>query len=279
MKPVNVGMLGLGTVGSGVVNILERNADVINRRAGREIRVTHASARHPERPRSCRLEGIRLTTDPFEVVDDPEVEIIAELIGGYEPARELVLRALDNGKHVITANKALIASHGNEIFARARQNGVTVAFEAAVAGGIPIIKAVREALTGNRVEWLAGIINGTSNYILTEMFYEGRDFGDVLAEAQRRGYAEADPSFEVDGTDAAHKLTILASIASASRCSSTRCTSRASTTSPAKMSPLPRSWVFASSTWAWRSMRRTGTPCVCTRPCCPAGTCWPMWMG
>ncbi|MFP4648244.1 MAG: homoserine dehydrogenase [Halorhodospira sp.] len=213
MKPVNVGMLGLGTVGSGVVNILERNADVISRRAGREIRVTHASARHPERPRSCRLEGIRLTTDPFEVVDDPEVEIIAELIGGEEPARALILRALDNGKHVVTANKALIALHGNEIFARARENGVTVAFEAAVAGGIPIIKAVREALTGNRIEWLAGIINGTSNYILTEMFYEGREFGDVLAEAQRLGYAEADPSFDVDGTDAAHKLTILASIA------------------------------------------------------------------
>ncbi|MBK1735003.1 homoserine dehydrogenase [Halorhodospira abdelmalekii] len=213
MKAVNVGMLGIGTVGSGVVNILERNADVISRRAGRQIHVTHASARHPERPRSCRLEGIRLTTDPFEVVDDPETEIIAELIGGYEPARELILRALDNGKHVVTANKALIAQHGNEIFARARENGVTVAFEAAVAGGIPIIKAVREALTGNRIEWLAGIINGTANYILTEMFYEGREFGEVLAEAQRLGYAEADPSFDVEGIDAAHKLTILASIA------------------------------------------------------------------
>jgi len=210
---VNVGMLGLGTVGSGVINILERNADVISRRAGREIRVTHASARHPERPRSCRVEGMALTTDPFEVVDDPDVAIVAELIGGEEPARELIVRALDNGKHVVTANKALIAQHGNEIFARARANGVTVAFEAAVAGGIPIIKGIREALTGNRVEWLAGIINGTSNYILSEMFHEGREFGDVLAEAQRLGYAEADPSFDIEGTDAAHKLTILASIA------------------------------------------------------------------
>ena len=206
-------MLGLGTVGAGVANILERNADVITRRAGREIRITRVAARHLDRPRSCRLEGFQLTTDPFEVVDDPEVEIVVELIGGYEPARELVLRALDNGKHVVTANKALIALHGNEIFARARETGVTVAFEAAVAGGIPIIKAIREALTGNRVEWLAGIINGTANYILTEMFYEGREFGEVLAEAQRLGYAEADPSFDVEGIDAAHKLTILASIA------------------------------------------------------------------
>ncbi len=213
MKPVNVGMLGLGTVGAGVANILERNADVITRRAGREIQITRVAARHLDRPRSCRLEGFQLTTDPFEVVDDPDVEIVVELIGGYEPARELVLRALENGKHVVTANKALIALHGNEIFARARETGVTVAFEAAVAGGIPIIKAIREALTGNRIEWVAGIINGTSNYILTEMFYEGREFGEVLAEAQRLGYAEADPSFDVEGIDAAHKLTILASIA------------------------------------------------------------------
>ena len=213
MKPVNIGMLGLGTVGSGVANILDRNADVITRRAGRELRITHAAARHLDRPRNCRLEHIPVTTDPFAVVDDPEVEIVVELIGGYEPARELVLRALDNGKHVITANKALIALHGNEIFARAREQGLTVAFEAAVAGGIPIIKAIREALSGNRIEWLAGIINGTANYILTEMFYEHREFGDVLAEAQRLGYAESDPSFDVEGIDAAHKLTILASIA------------------------------------------------------------------
>jgi len=213
LKPVKVGLLGLGTVGSGTVNILERNSDEITRRAGREIQVVAAATRHLDRPRSCRTEGIRLTADPFQVVDDPETEIIVELIGGYEPALELVLRAIDNGKHVVTANKALIALHGNEIFARAREKGVTVVFEAAVAGGIPIIKAMREGLTGNRIQWLAGIINGTANYIFTEMFYAEREFGEVLAEAQRLGYAEADPTFDVEGIDAAHKLTILASIA------------------------------------------------------------------
>ena len=213
MKPVKVGLLGLGTVGGGTVNLLSRNSDEISRRAGRDIQVVHAAARHLDRPRTCSTEGIRLTTDPFEVVDDPETEIIVELIGGETLAKELTLRAIERGKHVVTANKALIALHGNEIFARARDNGVTIGFEAAVAGGIPIIKAVREGLVGNRIEWLAGIINGTANFILTEMFYENRDFGEVLAEAQRLGYAEADPTFDVEGIDAAHKLTILASIA------------------------------------------------------------------
>ena len=213
MSSVKVGLLGLGTVGAGTVNLLQRNNDEIARRAGRGIEVICAAARHLDRPRACPTEGIRLTTDPYEVVDDPETEIIVELLGGDEPARELVLRAMSNGKHVVTANKALVAIHGNEIFAHAKECGVTVAFEAAVAGGIPIIKAIREGLTGNRIEWLAGIINGTSNFILTEMYYEGREFADVLAEAQRLGYAEADPSFDVEGIDAAHKLTILASIA------------------------------------------------------------------
>ncbi len=213
MSSVKVGLLGLGTVGAGTVNLLQRNNDEIARRAGRGIKVICAAARHLDRPRACPTEGIRLTTDPYEVVDDPETEIIVELLGGDEPARELVLRAMSNGKHVVTANKALVAIHGNEIFAHAKECGVTVAFEAAVAGGIPIIKAIREGLTGNRIEWLAGIINGTSNFILTEMYYEGREFADVLAEAQRLGYAEADPSFDVEGIDAAHKLTILASIA------------------------------------------------------------------
>ncbi len=180
---------------------------------GREIDILHAAARHLDRPRSCSTENIKLTSNPFEVVDDPELEIIVELIGGEEPARELVLRAIDNGKHVVTANKALIAKHGNEIFQRAHERGVTVLFEAAVAGGIPIIKAIREGLTGNRIDWVAGIINGTANFILTEMFYEHREFAEVLAEAQRLGYAEADPTFDVEGVDAAHKLTILASIA------------------------------------------------------------------
>ncbi|MBA1148165.1 homoserine dehydrogenase [Ectothiorhodospiraceae bacterium WFHF3C12] len=213
MNSVKVGLLGLGTVGGGVINLLSRNGDEISRRAGREIEVVHAAARHLDRPRTCSTEGIKLTSDPFEVVDDPEIEIIVELIGGVDKARDLTLRALDNGKHVVTANKALIAQHGNEVFAHARDAGVTVAFEAAVAGGIPIIKAIREGLVGNRIEWLAGIINGTANFILSEMYYEGREFAEVLAEAQRLGYAEADPTFDVEGVDPAHKLTILASIA------------------------------------------------------------------
>ncbi len=213
MNPVKVGLLGLGTVGGGTVNVLRRNAQEIARRAGRGIVVSHASARDLGKPRICDTEGIRLTTDPFEVVNDPEVAIVVELIGGDTLARELVMQAIANGKHVVTANKALIAKHGNEIFAAAQEKGVMVAFEAAVAGGIPIIKAIREGLAGNRIEWLAGIINGTGNFILTEMRDKGRDFADVLAEAQRLGYAEADPTFDVEGIDAAHKLTILAAIA------------------------------------------------------------------
>lgn len=213
MKAVKVGLLGLGTVGGGTINLLARNNDEITRRAGRAIEIVHAAARYLDRPRTCSTAGIRLTTDPFEVVDNPEIEIIVELIGGESSAKELTLRAIDNGKHVVTANKALIALHGNEIFRRARDKGATLGFEAAVTGGIPIIKAVREALVGNRIEWIAGIINGTANFILSEMFHESREFGEVLAEAQRLGYAEADPTFDVEGIDAAHKLTILASIA------------------------------------------------------------------
>ncbi|MFZ5593162.1 MAG: homoserine dehydrogenase [Pseudomonadota bacterium] len=213
MNPVKVGLLGLGTVGGGTVKVLTRNAQEIMRRAGRGIEIVHASARDLGKPRICDTTGITLTQDPFEVVNNPELQVIVELIGGMDQARELVLRAIANGKHVVTANKALIAKHGNEIFAAARVKGVMVAFEAAVAGGIPIIKAIREGLAGNRIEWLAGIINGTGNFILTEMRDKGRDFADVLAEAQRLGYAEADPTFDVEGIDAAHKLTILASIA------------------------------------------------------------------
>lgn len=213
MEPVKIGILGLGTVGSGTVNVLTRNADEIQRRAGRGIRVVHAAARDLARKRNCPIDGIRLTVDPREVVNDPEIELVVELMGGNEPARTLVLQAIENGKHVVTANKALIAAHGNEIFAAAQKKGVMVAFEAAVAGGIPIIKTIREGLAGNRIEWLAGIINGTSNFILTEMRDRGADFADVLAEAQRLGYAEADPTFDVEGIDAAHKLTILAAIA------------------------------------------------------------------
>lgn len=213
MDPVKVGLLGLGTVGGGTVNVLQRNAEEIARRAGRGIVVTHAAARDLNKARICSTDGITLTTNPQEVVDDPEIAIVIELIGGDTLALDLVMRAIENGKHVVTANKALIAKHGNEIFAAARAKGVIVAFEAAVAGGIPIIKAIREGLAGNRIEWLAGIINGTGNFILTEMRDKGRDFNDVLKEAQDLGYAETDPTFDVEGIDAAHKLTILASIA------------------------------------------------------------------
>jgi homoserine dehydrogenase len=213
LKPVKVGVLGLGTVGGGAVNVLARNAAEISRRAGRDIIVTRASARDLKQQRICDTQNIALCTDPFAIVADPEIDIILELIGGDSIAKELVLQAIENGKHVVTANKALIALHGNEIFSKASKAGVMIAFEAAVAGGIPIIKAIREGLSGNRIEWLAGIINGTGNFILTEMRDKGRDFADVLAEAQALGYAESDPTFDVEGIDAGHKLTILASIA------------------------------------------------------------------
>ena len=213
MKPVKVGLLGLGTVGAGTVNVLQRNAEEISRRAGRAIDIVQAAARDIKKPRACSLTGIALTDQPLEVINNPHTDIVVELIGGSGLARELTLSAIARGKHVITANKALIALHGNEIFAAAQKAGVNVAFEAAVAGGIPIIKAIREGLSGNRIQWLAGIINGTSNYILTQMSDAGRDFADVLLEAQALGYAEADPSFDIEGIDAAHKLTILASLA------------------------------------------------------------------
>jgi len=213
LAPVRVGLLGLGTVGSGTLAVLARNNRLIASRAGRRLQVTCASARNLTRSRTVDLSGIRLLADPMAVVEAPDVDIVAELIGGIEPARTLVLRAIELGRHVVTANKALIALHGNEIFAAARARGVMVAFEAAVAGGVPVIKVMREALAGNEVQWLAGIINGTCNFILSAMREAGSDFGDVLAEAQRLGYAEADPSFDVDGIDAAHKLTILGSLA------------------------------------------------------------------
>lgn len=213
MKPVKIGILGLGTVGCGTISVLARNGQEIARRAGREISIIQASARDLKKKRPCATDGIKLVQDPHEVVRNPEIEVVVELIGGYEPARTLVLEAIANGKHVVTANKALIAVHGNEIFAQAQKKGVMVAFEAAVAGGIPIIKAVREGLAGNRIEWMAGIINGTSNFILSEMRDKGAEFSDALKEAQRLGYAEADPTFDVEGIDTAHKLTILAAIA------------------------------------------------------------------
>ena len=213
LAPVRIGLLGLGTVGGGTVTVLRRNAGEIMRRAGRSIELVAACDKDPSRQREFGLEGITFTDDPFAVVNDPAVDIIVELIGGIEPARELVVQALANGKHVVTANKALIATHGNAIFGAAHEHSAIVAFEAAVAGGIPIIKATREGLAGNKLEWLAGIINGTCNFILSAMSDEGRDFDAVLADAQRLGYAEADPSFDIDGIDAAHKLTIMAAIA------------------------------------------------------------------
>jgi len=213
MKPVKIGILGLGVVGCGTVNVLHRNAQEIARRAGREIQVAQASARDLKKKRSCTMTGIDLVKDPHEIVANPEIDVVVELMGGTDPALELVMAAIDRGKHVVTANKALIAMHGNDIFARAQKKGVMVAFEAAVAGGIPIIKALREGLAGNRIEWIAGIINGTCNFILTEMRDKGADFVDVLKAAQQHGYAEADPTFDVEGIDAAHKLTILAAIA------------------------------------------------------------------
>ena len=212
MKPINVGLLGIGTVGGGTFTVLTRNQEEITRRAGRPIRIVKVADRDVARAKDITKGAVEIVDDAFAVVTDPEIDIVVELIGGYTVAKELVLKAIENGKHVVTANKALIALHGNEIFAAAQKKGVIVAFEAAVAGGIPIIKAVREGLSANRIEWIAGIINGTTNFILSEMREKGLGFNDVLGEAQRLGYAEADPTFDVEGIDAAHKLMILAGI-------------------------------------------------------------------
>ena len=213
MKPINVGLLGIGTVGGGTFTVLQRNAEEITRRAGRPIRISVVADKNIALANEVTGGKCRVTDDAFSVVSDPEVDIVVELIGGYGVAKELVLKAIANGKHVVTANKALLATHGNEIFKAAQNKGVMVAFEAAVAGGIPIIKAVREGLTANRIEWIAGIINGTTNFILSEMRDKGLSFDTVLKEAQRLGYAEADPTFDIEGIDAAHKITILAAIA------------------------------------------------------------------
>ena len=213
MNPICVGLLGIGTVGGGTWNVLARNQEEIRRRAGRGIRITKVADKDLERARQLVAGKAAVTADAWEVVNDPDIDIVVELIGGYGIARELVLKAIANGKHVVTANKALLATHGNEIFAAAQDQGVMVAFEGAVAGGIPIIKALREGLTANRIEWIAGIINGTSNFILSEMRDKGLAFDTVLKEAQRLGYAEADPTFDIEGIDAAHKLTIMSAIA------------------------------------------------------------------
>ena len=213
MESIKVGLLGLGVVGGGTWKVLARNAGEISRRAGRNIEVTRVAVRDIAKARTLLGQAVELGTDPFAVVRDPAIDIVVELIGGDTLARELVLEAIAQGKHVVTANKALLAKHGTEIFAAASAKGVMVAFEAAVAGGIPIIKAMREGLTANRIEWVAGIINGTTNFILSEMRARGLPFATVLAEAQKLGYAEADPTFDIEGVDAAHKLTLLASLA------------------------------------------------------------------
>ncbi len=213
MAALKVGLLGVGTVGAGTVNVLARNRKEIACRAGREITVQRACVRDIARPRGCTLDGIALDSDPFAIINDDAIEVVVELIGGVDAAYQLICAAIENGKHVVTANKAVLALRGNEIIAKARHHGVIVAFEAAVAGGIPIIKALREGLSGNRIDSIVGIINGTSNFILSAMYEQRREFGEVLAEAQRLGYAEADPTMDVGGVDAAHKLTILASLA------------------------------------------------------------------
>ena len=213
MRPIRVGLLGIGTVGGGTWEVLRRNAGEIERRAGRAIRITVVADKAVARARRIVGRQARVVRDAFEVVRSGDVDIVIELIGGYTVAKQLVLEAIRHGKHVVTANKALLATHGNEIFKAAQKQGVMVAFEAAVAGGVPIIKALREGLTANRIEWIAGIINGTSNFILSEMRDKGLPFATVLKDAQAKGYAEADPTFDIEGIDAAHKLTIMAALA------------------------------------------------------------------
>src|SRR6267143_5693613 len=213
MKPINVGLLGIGTVGGGTWDVLNRNADEIRRRAGRAIQITQVADKAVRRARKITGKKAKVIGDAFKLVRDPQIDIIVELIGGYSVAKELVLAAIRNGKHVVTANKALLATHGTEIFAAAQKNAVMVAFEGSVGGGIPIIKALREGLAANRIEWIAGIINGTSNFILSEMRDKGLPFAAALGEAKKLGYAEADPTFDIEGVDTGHKLTIMAAIA------------------------------------------------------------------
>src|SRR5258708_4168553 len=213
MKPINVGLLGIGTVGGGTWDVLSRNADEIQRRAGRAITITVVADQALSHARKITGGKAKVVADGFSVVKDKNVDIVVELIGGYTVAKDLVLDAIRHGKHVVTANKALLATYGNEIFAAAQKKGVMVAFEASVGGGIPIIKALREGLAANRIEWIAGIINGTSNFILSEMRDKGLSFATALKEAQKRGYAEADPTFDIEGVDAGHKLSIMAAIA------------------------------------------------------------------
>ena len=249
MKPIQVGLLGIGTVGSGVFNVLARNQEEIQRRAGRGIAITMVADLDVVRARSVVGADVQVVSDARAVIANPDIDIVIELIGGYGIAKALVLEAIAAGKHVVTANKALLAVHGSEIFAAASNKGVMVAFEAAVAGGIPIIKALREGLTANRIQWLAGIINGTTNFILSEMRDKGLDFDAALKDAQRLGYAEADPTFDIEGVDAAHKVTLMSA--------------------PHRTSNTPSSWATASSCWVSAGAWTRALSCACTRAWCP----------
>ena len=213
MKSIKIGIAGMGVVGSGVAAVLKRNSDEIARRAGRGIELAVVATRTRSKAEPLAADGVQIVADIMDVARHPDIDIVVETMGGYEPAKSFVLEAIKNGKHVVTANKALLAEHGNEIFAAAQAKGVTVAFEAAVAGGIPVIKALREGLSANRIEWIAGIINGTTNFILTQMREKGWTFADALKVAQELGYAEADPTFDVEGVDAAHKITLMSALA------------------------------------------------------------------
>lgn len=276
MNPMKVGLLGLGVVGGGTWSVLARNAEEIARRAGRRIEVSRIAVRDVAKARARVGEGIEVSTDVHALVRDPEIDIVVELIGGDTLARELVLQAIAQGKHVVTANKALLAKHGNEIFAAASERGVMVAFEAAVAGGIPIIKAIREGLTANRIQWVAGIINGTTNFILSEMRSRGLPFAEVLAEAQRLGYAEADPTFDVEGVDAAHKLTLLASLAFGIPVQFERAYIEGISQLAQEDIAHAERLATASSCWASPNAAPKASSCASIRPWCRPNACWPM---
>ena len=265
MKPINVGLLGIGTVGGGTWEVLNRNADEIQRRAGRAIRITVVADKALQRAKEITGGKAVVTDDAFSVVRGKDVEIVIELIGGYTVAKELVLEAIAHGKHVVTANKALLAHHGAELYEEARRRGVSLGFEAAVAGGIPLIRAVKEGLVANRVLALAGIVNGTCNYILSKMTDEGLDFSLVLKEAQAHGYAETDPTLDVEGMDSAHKLQILVALAFRTFVDLRTSTPRASRASPRRTSSTRASSAIASS--CWPSPRRATTPS--RRACIP----------
>ncbi len=277
MSSIKVGLLGLGVVGGGTWKVLTRNAEEIARRAGRRIEVAAVAVRDTEKARRLVGDRILVTQNGMDVVRHPDIDIVVELIGGDTLARELIMEAISQGKHVVTANKALLAKHGNEIFAAAHAKGVMVAFEAAVAGGIPIIKAIREGLTANRIQWLAGIINGTTNFILSEMRSRGLPFATVLAEAQRLGYAEADPTFDIEGVDAAHKLTLLASLAFGIPVQFEKRLYRRDFLAGAGRHRARRAAGLShQAAGHHRAGATMASNCACIRRWCPSNGCWPM---